>query len=114
MDNSVKKIVATIFTVTVLVSSFSAVASKNSGMKRASSGVILFTGAIVAPLCMIEATPKSVITKCWSDTGDEKTTSVDIRKLRGQTTLLPNSKGTQEFNWINKDHTLGIYTIKYD
>lgn len=114
MDNSVKKIVSTIFTVAVLGSSFSAVGSTNSGTKHVSSGVIHFTGTIVAPPCTVEAVVNKVETKCWNDNGTEKTTSIDIRKLKGQEVLLPNLKGTQQFNWINKDKTLGIYTIKYD
>lgn len=113
MGNSVNKIVTAIFTVAVLGFSFSAVASKNSDSRRVSSGVIQLTGVIVASPCVVETRSNKIETKCWNDIGNEKTTSIDIRKLKGQEILLPNLKGTQEFNWINKDKTLGIYTIKY-
>ncbi|HEM7542241.1 TPA: hypothetical protein U2M54_003401 [Providencia rettgeri] len=114
MNSSVKKMVMTFLAVTALSSSFSIVASENSETKRSSTGVIRFTGAIVASPCVVEANANKVETKCWNDNGKLETASADIRKLKNKEMLLPNQKGTQQFNWINKDKTLGIYTIKYD
>ncbi|MGG4610450.1 hypothetical protein [Providencia sp. Me31A] len=111
------KIVTAIFTVAVLSFSFSAVASKKSDSRRVSSGVILFTGTIVVPPCVVETYTNKVKTKCWNDKGTQKTASIDIQKLqklKGQEFSLPNLNGTQQFNWVNKDKTLGVYTINYD
>ncbi|MEX6399018.1 hypothetical protein AB6E88_18855, partial [Providencia hangzhouensis] len=110
----VKKMVMAFLAVTALNSSFSVFASENSEVKRSNTGVIRFTGAIVAAPCIVEANANKVETKCWNDSGKLETASADIRKLKNQEMLLPNQKGTQQFNWINKDKTLGIYTIKYD
>ncbi len=114
MASLVKKIIGTVFVFVALTSNFSAFASENSDIKRASSGVIRFTGAIVAPPCIVQLLGQNIETKCWHDNGKEKRVSVNIKKLNGQEIALPNSKGTQKFNWINKDNTLGIYTIMYD
>lgn len=114
MNSSVKKMVMAFLAVTALNSSFSVFASENSEVKRSNTGVIRFTGAIVVAPCIVEANANKVETKCWNDSGKLETASADIRKLKNQEMLLPNQKGTQQFNWINKDKTLGIYTIKYD
>ncbi|MEX6144434.1 hypothetical protein AB6G26_09945 [Providencia hangzhouensis] len=114
MNSSVKKMVMAFLAVTALNSSFSVFASENSEVKRSNTGVIRFTGAIVAAPCIVEANANKVETKCWNDSGKLETASADIRKLKNQEMLLPNQKGTQQFNWINKDKTLDIYTIKYD
>lgn len=114
MNSSVKKMVMAFLAVTALNSSFSVFASENSEVKRSNTGVIRFTGAVVAAPCIVEANANKVETKCWNDSGKLETASADIRKLKNQEMLLPNQKGTQQFNWINKDKTLGIYTIKYD
>ncbi|MBG5893226.1 hypothetical protein [Providencia rettgeri] len=114
MNSSVKKMVMAFLAVTALNSSFSVFSSENSEVKRSNTGVIRFTGAIVAAPCIVEANANKVETKCWNDSGKLETASADIRKLKNQEMLLPNQKGTQQFNWINKDKTLGIYTIKYD
>lgn len=114
MNNSVKKIAKAIIAVGILTSSFLSAASANSEPSRSNTAVIRFTGAIVASPCVVEANANSVETKCWSDNGKVKTASADIRKLKEQEVLLPNQKGTQQFSWINKDKTLGIYTIRYD
>ncbi|MEX9974454.1 hypothetical protein AB7W84_13075 [Providencia rettgeri] len=114
MNSSVKKMVMAFLAVTALNSSFSVFASENSEVKRSNTSVIRFTGAIVAAPCIVEANANKVETKCWNDSGKLETASADIRKLKNQEMLLPNQKGIQQFNWINKDKTLGIYTIKYD
>lgn len=114
MNSSVKKIVMTFLAVATLSTSFSIFASENSEARRSNTAVIRFTGAIVASPCVVEANANKVETKCWSDNGKLETASADIRKLKNQEMLLPNQKGTQQFNWINKDKTLGIYKIKYD
>ncbi len=101
-------------TFVALTSSFAAFASEGSDTQRVSSGVIRFTGAIVAPPCTVQTLGQNIETKCWHDSGTEKRVSVNIKKLNGKEMALPNSKGTQKFNWINKDNTLGIYTIMYD
>ncbi|AXH61081.1 hypothetical protein ABN306_11315 [Providencia huaxiensis] len=114
MNSSVKKIVMTFLAVATLSTNFSMFASENSDVRRSNTAVIRFTGAIVASPCVVEANVHRVETKCWNDNGKLETASADIQKLKNQETLLPNQKGTQQFTWINKDKTLGIYTIKYD
>ncbi|EPL6453217.1 MULTISPECIES: hypothetical protein [Providencia] len=114
MNSLVKKTIVTFLATTALMTSISTFASQNSDQRSSNSGVIRFTGAIVAAPCIIGTNQNFVETTCWSDSGKEKTKSVDISKLKKTEQLLPNSKGTQQFNWINKEKTMGIYTIKYD
>lgn len=114
MNSLVKKITAPLLAAMVLTTSFSVLASQNSDQKRSNSAVIRFTGAIVAAPCIIGTNDNFIETKCWSDTGKEKTKSVNISKLKTTEQVLPNLKGTQQFNWINKEKTMGIYTVKYD
>ncbi|MEX6373888.1 hypothetical protein AB6F20_15520 [Providencia hangzhouensis] len=51
----------------------SAFASENSEVKRSNTGVIRFTGAIVAAPCIVEANANKVETKCWNDSGKLET-----------------------------------------
>ncbi|WP_369310835.1 hypothetical protein [Providencia rettgeri] len=114
MNSLVKKTIVAFLAATALITSVSAFASQNSDQKRSNSAVIRFTGAIVAAPCIIGAKQNFIETTCWSDSGKEKRESVNISKLKTSEQLLPNSKGTQQFKWINKEKTMGIYTIKYD
>lgn len=114
MNNLVKKMIVTLLATAALTTSFSGLASQHSDQKRSNSAVIRFTGAIVAAPCVIGTNANYVETKCWSDSGKEKVTTVDMSKLKAGENLLPNQKGTQQFNWINKEKTMGIYTVKYD
>ncbi|MBC5792270.1 hypothetical protein EC835_1194 [Providencia alcalifaciens] len=114
MTDSVKKIAPAIIVFTALMESMSAFASQSSEMKHAPTGVIHFTGAIVAPPCVVETDGHQVETQCWHDNGEKKTASIDAIKLAGKEIRLPNHKGIQTFNWINKDNQLGIYTVIYD
>ena len=114
MTNSVKKIATAIIAFTALSASMTAFASQSSGMRQVHTGVIHFTGAIVAPPCVVETRGHKVEAQCWSDNGKTKTASIDVTKLKGKEIQLPNHKGMQKFNWINKDKKLGIYTVVYD
>ncbi|MGO2304767.1 MAG: hypothetical protein ACTH5W_08720 [Providencia sp.] len=114
MTHSVKKMAKVILALTALTASVTAFASQSSGLKQAHTGVIHFTGSIVAPPCVIETSGHKVETQCWHDNGNTKTISVDVTKLKGKDVQLPNNKGTQRFNWINKDNKLGLYTVVYD
>lgn len=114
MNGLVKKTILTFLVATTLMTSISTFASHNSGQQRSNTAVIRFTGSIVAAPCIISTNQNFVETKCWSDSGKEKTQSVDVSKLKMTEQLLPNLKGSQQFNWINKEKTMGIYTVKYD
>lgn len=114
MANSVKKVIVTLFAATTLMTSFASLASQNSASKHSFSGTIRFTGAIVAPPCVIGTNDKTIETQCWGNDGKEKKSSVSIKRLKGHIVDLPDQKGIQQFKWIDKENKLGLYTISYN
>ncbi|EDU59808.1 hypothetical protein PROSTU_03000 [Providencia stuartii ATCC 25827] len=78
-------------------------------------GTITFIGAIVMPPCQIGAIDGHIETTCWSSNkGKPEITKTSLKKLRVGIHELPNSQGTQSFKWINKEQTLGVYTLTYN
>lgn len=96
--------------VVIFFASWTSNAMAEQGQSQVSSGIIQFSGSIVASECTHEIQQKQFTVSCERD-GQARSSTVSFKSSAIQP--LPYNVGTSQIHWLDQQHKTGILIVDY-